>query len=88
LTVVSLLCRSARDVVRPEAAEAVAALRRRGVRACMLTGDAPAAAAAVAAAVGIPAADTHAGLLPQEKLDKVGWPLGFLYEVKLVCSSS
>jgi cation transport ATPase len=54
----------------------------------MLTGDAPAAAAAVAAAVGIPAADTHAGLLPQAKLDKVGWPLGFLYEVKLVCSSS
>ena len=64
--------RSARDVVRPEAAEAVGMLRRMGVGAAMLTGDASAAAAAVGAATGIPASRVHARLLPAEKLEKAG----------------
>jgi Cd2+/Zn2+-exporting ATPase len=34
----------------------------------MMTGDSAAAAAAVAAAMGIPAADTHSNLLPEDKL--------------------
>ncbi len=55
------------DAVRPEAAAAVAALRRMGVRrTVMLTGDDPRVAAAVAAQVGID--EVRAGLLPEEKL--------------------
>jgi cation transport ATPase len=60
------------DTVRPDAAEAVAALRRRGVtRVLLLTGDAPGPAHAVAAAVGIPREDVRAGLLPEGKVDVV-----------------
>lgn len=62
---------SARDVVRPEAAQAVSMLSSIGVRAAMLTGDAPAAAAGVGAATGIPTPRVHARLLPGEKLAKV-----------------
>jgi len=55
------------DQVRPEAREAVAALKRLGVRqVIMITGDNPRSAARVAAELGI---DTyHAGVLPQDKL--------------------
>ena len=58
------------DRVKDDAAEAVAALHRAGVRrTVMLTGDEPAIAAAVAAAVGV---DTyHAGLLPADKVSHV-----------------
>ena len=66
---------SARDVVRPEAAEAVALLGRLGCTAAMLTGDAAAAAAAVGAAAGIPPKQVHARLLPEDKLAKVTQPL-------------
>jgi magnesium-transporting ATPase (P-type) len=47
-------------------------LRRMGVGAAMLTGDASAAAAVVGAATGIPVPRVHARLLPAEKLAKVG----------------
>jgi Cd2+/Zn2+-exporting ATPase len=58
------------DAVRPEAAAAVAALRRAGVRhVAMLTGDDPRVARAVAAQVGID--DVRAGLLPADKLAAV-----------------
>ncbi|MFV0453113.1 MAG: heavy metal translocating P-type ATPase [Propioniciclava sp.] len=53
------------DVVRPEAAAAVAALKRRGLRVMMITGDRQATAEAVGARVGI--TDIRAGLLPQDK---------------------
>ena len=58
------------DRVKADAAEAVAALHHAGVRrTVMLTGDEPAIAAAVAAAVGV---DTyHAGLLPADKVAHV-----------------
>lgn len=62
---------SVRDVVRPEAEEAVAMLRRRGIVACMLTGDSAAAASAVGAATGISSDCVFSQLLPQAKLDKV-----------------
>ncbi|KAL4853761.1 Cadmium/zinc-transporting ATPase HMA2 [Chlorella vulgaris] len=62
---------SVRDVVRPEAEEAVAMLRRRGIVACMLTGDGAAAASAVGAATGISSDCVFSQLLPQAKLDKV-----------------
>ena len=58
------------DRVKADAAEAVAALHRAGVRrAVMLTGDEPAIAAAVAAAVGVDS--YHAGLLPADKVAHV-----------------
>ncbi len=58
------------DVVRSEAAAAVAALRRAGVRrTVMLTGDNEQVAWAIARQVGID--EVHAGLLPEEKLDRI-----------------
>ncbi len=59
------------DAVREEAPAAVAALRARGVKCAMLTGDGPGPARAAAAAVGIDAADTHWSLLPEDKLQMV-----------------
>lgn len=58
------------DVVKLQAAAAVDALKKAGVRrTVMLTGDTPAAAAAVAAAVGVDAYE--AGLLPADKVTAV-----------------
>jgi len=53
------------DAVKPSAAAAVAALHRLGLRTILLTGDNQAAAAAVAAAVGID--DVISGALPGDK---------------------
>ncbi len=53
------------DRLRHGAREAVAALRRTGVRTLLVTGDNPAAAARVAAEAGID--EVHAGLLPHQK---------------------
>ena len=57
------------DKLKPDAAAAVAALQSRGIHVAMLTGDHPAAAARIAAAVGI--TDIHAGLLPANKLERI-----------------
>ena len=57
------------DEVRPEAAEAIARLRSRGVRTAMLTGDNAAAANAVAAQLGI--GDVRAEVLPADKAHAV-----------------
>ena len=57
------------DVVRPESAEAVAALRKAGIRVAMLTGDSHAVAASVAAQLGID--EVFAEVLPGEKADVV-----------------
>ena len=58
------------DVVKPDAAEAVAALKQAGIRTTvMLTGDGPSAAAQVAEALGIDR--VHSNLLPGDKVDKV-----------------
>lgn len=56
------------DPVKKEAAAAVSALKKRGVRPVMITGDAPGAAHAVAALVSIPADDVRSNLRPEEKL--------------------
>ncbi len=53
------------DTVRPESLEAVAALKQRGVRVAMLTGDSRAVAGWVAAQLGID--EVHAEVLPGEK---------------------
>jgi len=57
------------DAVKASAASAVAALHRRGLRTVLLTGDNPAAAAAVAAQVGID--EVIAEVLPEGKVDVV-----------------
>jgi Cu+-exporting ATPase len=53
------------DEPKAHAAAAVAALKAIGLRVAMLSGDAPAAAGAIAARLGID--DVQAGLLPQDK---------------------
>jgi Cd2+/Zn2+-exporting ATPase len=56
------------DQVRPQAKEAVAALRRTGVeRVIMLTGDNDAVAQAITAEAGLDG--YHAGLMPQDKVE-------------------
>jgi Cu+-exporting ATPase len=55
------------DALKPTAVAAVAALTRMGLTTSLVTGDAPAAAHAVARAVGIPAANVHAGASPDDK---------------------
>ena len=57
------------DRVRPESAEAVAALRARGIRVAMLTGDAHAVAGHVAAGLGID--EVRAEVLPEQKSAEV-----------------
>lgn len=58
------------DQLRPEAAQAMAALHRSGVKQLvMLTGDNPRAASAIARQVGID--QVHAGLLPADKVEHV-----------------
>jgi len=62
-------CFDARDALRPNAAGAVAALRRAGLRVLMLTGDSAAAAAPIARQAGI--IEVEAGLDPAGKLARI-----------------
>ena len=57
------------DVVRPEAAAAIAAIRRMGMRTVLLTGDATAIAREVASCLGVD--EVLAELLPEQKLERV-----------------
>jgi Cu2+-exporting ATPase len=57
------------DAPRPDAQQAVAALRAAGLRLHLLSGDRPAAVAAAAAACGI--AEARGGALPRDKFDYV-----------------
>ncbi len=59
------------DSARPESAAAIAALRKRGLRLAMLSGDNPAAAQAMAAQIGLRPDEVHAGLLPADKVEAV-----------------
>ncbi|GAB0493754.1 hypothetical protein MMPV_005039 [Pyropia vietnamensis] len=59
------------DALRPDAAAVVAHLDASGVAVWMVTGDAPATAAAVAGRLGIPPERTVAGALPWTKTDAV-----------------
>ena len=57
------------DTARPEAAETITELKRRGLSPVMLTGDNEAAAAAIGGALGF--TDIRAGLMPEEKVEAV-----------------
>jgi len=59
----------ARDALRPDAAEAIAALRHDGLRVLMLTGDTDAAAAPIAEQADI--SEVEAGLDPAGKLARI-----------------
>ena len=59
------------DTVKPTSAAAVRELRALGLRPVLLTGDNAVVARAVAAEVGIDAADVVADVLPSEKVDVV-----------------
>ncbi len=69
------------DEPRPEAAEAVARLKERGIRTIMLTGDNRAAAEAIGAKLGID--DVRAEVLPRDKADAVS-ALGRIYRTAMV----
>ena len=57
------------DTIRPEAKDAIRAMDRLGIRTVLLTGDVAAVAESVARSLGI--AHVEAGLLPEQKLDRV-----------------
>jgi Cd2+/Zn2+-exporting ATPase/Cu+-exporting ATPase len=57
------------DVVRPEAAQAIAEIRRMGMRTILLTGDATSIAKEVGSRLGVD--DVLAELMPDQKLNKV-----------------
>ncbi|HEX2064148.1 MAG TPA: cation-translocating P-type ATPase, partial [Acidimicrobiales bacterium] len=57
------------DRLRPDAAEAVAAMRGAGIRPVLVTGDNPRAAERVARQLGIE--EVHAGVLPDQKAEVV-----------------
>ena len=59
------------DPVRPDSLGALAALRRRGWRIGILSGDAPGVVAAAAATLGVPAGDARGGATPEAKLAEV-----------------
>lgn len=65
----SIGCIDTRDALRQEAVETVAALRKRGLRVLMLTGDSAAASAPIANQAGI--AEIEAGLDPAGKLARI-----------------
>lgn len=59
------------DALRPEAHRTVAALQARGIDVWMLSGDNPTTAVAVGAQVGIPSSNVIAGVLPDQKAEKI-----------------
>lgn len=63
------------DPLRPEASEVIGFLQARGISTWMISGDNFTTASAVAKAVGIPAANVIAGVLPHEKVRCIYPPL-------------
>lgn len=59
------------DPIRPEAAEVVHELQRRGLSVWLLSGDNQITAATVGKAVGILPSNVIAGVLPEQKADKI-----------------
>jgi Cd2+/Zn2+-exporting ATPase/Cu+-exporting ATPase len=70
------------DVVRPEAASAIAELKKMGLRTVLLTGDAASVAQEVGARLGVD--EVVAELLPEQKLDRVRALQGEARQVAMV----
>ncbi|KAI9688115.1 MAG: hypothetical protein M1822_001621 [Bathelium mastoideum] len=66
------------DPIRPEASSIVSALQSRNVDVWMLSGDNPTTARAVGALVGIPSDNVIAGVLPDQKAEKIRWLQDYL----------
>ncbi|KAK4994703.1 hypothetical protein LTR66_005327, partial [Elasticomyces elasticus] len=62
---------AASDPLRPEAAAVVSALQKRGLQVWMISGDNPVTARAVGEMVGIHKDNVIAGVLPDQKADKI-----------------
>ncbi|KAJ8523030.1 hypothetical protein ONZ45_g465 [Pleurotus djamor] len=61
------------DPLRAEAPRVISWLQARGIQTWIISGDNETTAIAVAQAVGIPASNVIAGVLPHEKAEKVTW---------------
>lgn len=61
------------DKIRDESKSVVEQLQKMGIRCWMISGDNEVTARAVASQVSIPSENVIAGVLPQEKSDKVSW---------------
>ncbi|CAD0111892.1 unnamed protein product [Aureobasidium uvarum] len=59
------------DPLRPEAATVVRWLQKQGLEVFMISGDNATTANSVGAAVGIPASNIMAGVMPEQKADKI-----------------
>jgi Cu+-exporting ATPase len=59
------------DALRPEAIAVIAQLKKRGIDVWMLSGDNPITANAVGAQLGIPTSNIIAGVLPDQKAEKI-----------------
>ncbi|RMZ66717.1 ATPase [Pyrenophora seminiperda CCB06] len=59
------------DPIRPEASRVISELTRRGIDVWMLSGDNPTTAKAVGVQVGIPSSNIIAGVLPDQKAEKI-----------------
>ncbi|KAJ9129873.1 Heavy metal translocatin [Pleurostoma richardsiae] len=64
---------AASDPLRPESRPVVEAFHSQGVDVWMISGDNPTTAYAVGAMVGIPKEHILAGVLPEQKADKIGY---------------
>lgn len=62
---------SVADTIKDSSAPAITALRERGLRVVLLTGDNQQVATQVASKVGIDEADVRAGVLPAQKVDAI-----------------
>ncbi|KAI8648031.1 hypothetical protein NCS55_01501200 [Fusarium keratoplasticum] len=62
---------AASDPLRPESRPVVEAIRRQGIDVWMISGDNPTTAYAVGAMVGIPPEHIIAGVLPEQKADRI-----------------
>ena len=61
------------DPLRPEASSIISALQSRKITVWMLSGDNATTARAVGAQVGIPSENVIAGVLPDQKAEKIQW---------------
>ena len=64
---------TAADKLRPEAVGVVRVLQGQGLGTWIISGDNPRTAKAVAKTAGIPETNVIAGVLPQEKSEKIKW---------------
>lgn len=64
---------AASDQIRQESSLVINALQKRGIQTWMISGDNEVTAKSVAKTVGIPPENVIAGVLPDEKLDKIKW---------------